>query len=158
MSRGWVYQERAALERIVAFGRDRVFWDCSQRLESNTLPSHHIEIHPHENINYNMARIGMAVLKHVSPAVPHTTRSLDDGLVAWKWIVKRYSVYDFTFTEDKPAAILGVAEMMSNAMKAQPAAIYTAYWAGLWLQYMFRQLAWKVARTGLRKTPHHAPS
>lgn len=90
-------------------------------------------------------------------AVPHTIDSYEDSLVEWQRIVERYSACDFTFMKDKPVAILGVAEMMSTAMKTQLRPIATAYWAGLWLRDMERQLAWTVARRGLRRN-NHAPS
>lgn len=88
-------------------------------------------------------------------AVPHTIDSYEDSLMEWQRIVQRYSVCDFTFMKDKPVAILGVAEMMSTAMKTQ--LLPTAYWAGLWLRDMQCQLTWTVARRGLRRN-NHAPS
>ena len=134
-----------------------MFWDCSERLESDVLPGYHIRLSLHRDRQSSYEPIGMAVPKHVSPAVPHTLNSLDDGLVAWRFIVKRYSASAFTFSKDKPIAILGVAEMISKILKAELETVSIAYWAGLWLQDMFRQLAWKVAQTGLRKNDH-APS
>lgn len=89
-------------------------------------------------------------------AVPHTIESYEDGLWEWQRIVERYGACDFTFMKDKPVAILGVAEMMSTAMKTQ-LPISTAYWAGLWFPHMERQLTWTLARHGLHKN-NHAPS
>ncbi|KAG6354919.1 hypothetical protein INS49_004000 [Diaporthe citri] len=147
MSRGWVFQERAASRRVIAFGRDQVFWDCSEALESDVLPDHHINLYHYrdENNHWNSDNaMGMAVPKLLTPGVPISFYSLGDGLVAWQFIVQRYSTCDFTFNKDKPVAILCVAQMMSDALKAQPTAISTTYWAGLWLQDMYRQLAWKA--------------
>lgn len=161
ISRGWVFQERAASRRIIAFGRDHVFWDCAGGLESDVLPSHRINLYHYsdeENRVGSGSRVmGMAVPKVLSPGVPKSFYSLEEALLAWQFIMKRYSACDFTFNKDKPVAILGVARMMSDALKAQPTGISTAYWAGLWLQDMYRQLAWRVGRTGLHKN-RHAPS
>lgn len=158
MSRGWVFQERAASRRVIAFGQDQVFWDCSEVLESDVLPDHHVNLYHDRDDNYlrdfEKDVIQIAVPKVLSPGVPRSFYSLGDGLVAWQFIVQRYSTCAFTFNKDKPVAILGVAQMMSDALKAQPTAISTAYWAGLWLQDMYRQLAWKAARTGLHKNCH----
>lgn len=60
LGRGWIYQERAASKRIVAFGRDQVFWDCSERLESDVLPGYHSSL---ESWMFN----GMAIPKHSTP-------------------------------------------------------------------------------------------
>lgn len=159
MSRGWVFQERAASRRVIAFGQDQVFWDCSELLESDVLPSHRITLYHHsdENRGSGYDVMGMAVPKILSPGVPKSFRSLGKGLVAWPFIVQRYSACAFTFNKDNAVAILGVAQMMSNALKVQPTAVSTAYWAGLWLQDMYRQLAWRVTRAGLRKNSD-APS
>lgn len=161
ISRGWVFQERAASRRVIAFGRDQVFWDCSEVLESDVLPDHHIRLYHYEDENTPGGSkdnaMGMAVPKVLSPGVPRSFYSLGDGLVAWQFIVQRYSACAFTFNKDKPVAILGVAQMMSDALKAQPTAVSTAYWAGLWLQDMYRQLAWKASHPGLQKNCH-APS
>lgn len=152
MSRGWVFQERAASRRVIAFGRDQVFWDCSEVLESDILPSYPIRLYYYmDNSLTPQLRMGMAVPKHLSPGVPQSFNSFDEGLVTWQFLVQRYSACAFTFNKDRPVAMLGVAQMMSNALNSQPAAISTAYWAGLWLQDMHRQLAWNAVHTGLRK-------
>lgn len=157
MSRGWVFQERAASRRVIAFGQDQVFWDCSELLESDVLPNYQITLYHHRDGNESYDVMGMAVPKILSPGVRKSFYSLDKGLVAWKFIVQRYSACAFTFNKDKPIAILGVAEMMSNALKVQPTAVSTVYWAGPWQRDIYRQLAWRVTRTGLPKTCH-APS
>lgn len=72
VTRGWVYQERAASKRIIAFGRDQVFWDCSERLSSDVLPGVGIYLqreddsdgHLYEN---HQDTFGMVIPKHVSP-------------------------------------------------------------------------------------------
>lgn len=157
MHRGWVFQEWAASRRVIAFGRDQVFWDCSALLQSDVLPGHRINEFPLKDSkldlpNLNEDVMGMAVSKHVFPEVfSRSYKSLEKGLLAWQDIVQRYSACGFTFNMDRAVAILGVAQMMSNALKAQPTAISATYWSGLWLQDMHRQLTWEVSCTGLRR-------
>lgn len=68
LGRGWIYQERAASNRIVAFGRDQVFWDCSERLESDVLPGYHISLEDWRlHTVKSKSPFGMAVPKHFTP-------------------------------------------------------------------------------------------
>lgn len=162
MRRGWVFQERAASRRVIAFGPDQVLWDCSEALESDVVPGHQTNLyHYSDRIKSSGEFKGMAIPKKLSSGVAQSYSTLEMGLMDWQFLVQRYSACRFTFNKDKAVAMLGVAEMMSNALTAQATATSpatsTAYWAGLWLQKMYWQLTWKVARTGLRRN-FHAPS
>lgn len=64
LGRGWIYQERAASNRVVAFGRDQVFWDCSELLESDILPGYRISL---ESWSDHITFFGMAIPKHLTP-------------------------------------------------------------------------------------------
>lgn len=160
MGRGWVYQERAASTRIIAFGQDQVLWDCSERLWSDVIPGLRIvqyQVLERDYDDMNNGLVRMAIPKQLSQAVPHTLSSLHEGYEAWRWIVRVYSSCAFTFDKDRPVAILGVAEMMRNALQDSPEALPATYWAGLWLQDIYRQLIWSVARKGVHRN-NHVPS
>lgn len=64
LGRGWIYQERAASNRVVAFGQDQVFWDCSELLESDILPGYRISL---ETWRDHITLFGMAIPKHLTP-------------------------------------------------------------------------------------------
>jgi hypothetical protein len=132
-SRAWTFQERYLAHRTLHFSADELFWECRERMASETFPD-----------GFPMATIHPI----------HQFPSRDD-LTSWCQTISIYSKADLTYTSDKMIAISGVARNFQERFPDQ-------YLAGLWKGNLGRQLCWAVqqrdTKPETKPTVYRAPS
>lgn len=174
--RGWVAQERILANRCIHFCRREIFWECRERILSESHPETTASLpgnspaHPilqlknfHGDHDVNSGNVGgwrrQLVDTGIWGAAAH-------GLVAWNQAVSYYSKCELTYVSDKLVAISGIARQLRPQ-------IGSTYLAGLWEGTLLTDLAWQrlvhvdadralddKAVTGTRDAagPYHAPS
>lgn len=141
-SRAWVCQERLLSPRILHFGVDEIFWECSLRRASETFPGGE----PAIDMIWSEAneRLVRAIDEnHKITSDPYA--GYGNPLSAWLEVAQWFSNCDLTYTSDKLFAIAGLAQYFQSKLDG------VDYLAGLWYKSLERQLLWKVDGAGLAK-------
>ncbi|KAF2182377.1 HET-domain-containing protein, partial [Zopfia rhizophila CBS 207.26] len=132
--RGWIFQERVLSRRILHFGKDQMFWECT---EGTFAEDGHIVIRrgirecgrPQDlfsKLTYS------SVLDASGPVSPETFAN------QWENLVSVYSTMKLTRQEDKLYAISGLAAAFQFHVQNDE------YVAGIWKNRLVRQLAWSI--------------
>jgi hypothetical protein len=108
--RGWVFQERLMAPRMLSFGKDRIYWQCDERVLNEYLPhglpgsGDMYDLHPRPPFT-----LADTVLRKQPP--PMLTKEKSAYLYkSWYLLVDYYSETDLTYPEkDKLAAIAAIA-------------------------------------------------
>lgn len=154
--RGWAFQERLLPGRSLHFGRDQIFWRCSQLFACESLP-HGIPLKPEEEsaeLEKTLARLRKEPVSETEFAEEH--KKIMD---MWEKLVEEYSGCVLTDEKDRLMALAGVA--MAIMIRLAPEASFRErYLAGLWESRLVWQLCWKLKdKTGQRPRPkYRAPS
>jgi hypothetical protein len=108
--RGWVFQERLMTPRMLVFGKDRIFWQCHERMVNEYLPyGLPGSGETYDTYNETPFTLPEIVLRSQPPS------TLDDEELSklyreWYLIVEYYSMTALTYPEkDKLAAIAAIA-------------------------------------------------
>ena len=140
-TRAWVVQERHLSSRIIHFGSNQVFWDCSSLAAC--------ELHPSGVPGWSTSYGGGLINSQELSAVIRNPPSGDPGLRHWSRIVEAYSTSQLTFQKDKLIALSGIVELTRRALLDESC-------AGLWRNKIEMQLAWLTTQ-GLSKPKRPVP-
>ncbi|KAI0199845.1 hypothetical protein F4808DRAFT_451252 [Astrocystis sublimbata] len=121
-SRGWVLQERALSRRSIFYTETQVYWECGEGVHCETLA---------RLKNARAAFLGDA--KFPNSALEYYR---DGRQMLVQDLYERYSKLAFTYSRDRPLAILGLQERLARAFNTQGA-------YGLFATYFARLLLWK---------------
>jgi hypothetical protein len=123
-SRGWVFQERLLAPRTVLFGKDQVYWECTDH------PSAICELMP--TFEHTPRYEGLNAMMYINSA--KSWRSDASSNQPWYQNVTRYSQTALTQPGDKLPAIAGVAKRFCLQDDQYFAGIFKSAlpWALLW--------------------------
>lgn len=128
-TRGCCFQESFLPRRTLHFTHREVFWECDERLASESFPS----------TIPSWAANRMQLKKQ-----PLT-------LDTWAKVVDEYSTRQLTFSKDKLVAVSGLAKIFELEMKDD-------YVFGLWKRDIEEQLCWNAKFPAQQFSPPTAPS
>lgn len=143
-SRAWAVQERLLAARVLHFGGEQLFWECSELTACESCPE---GISEHLKIPY--ARAGerdfaSKIWKLFFTPLPTSYRDFEmstegKGLAydVWRTTIRRYSRAKLTKETDKLVAISGLA-------KAIRSLLHDTYLAGLWQNSIEWDICWSV--------------
>lgn len=117
--RAWIFQERLLSPRTLCFS-DQLFWECREKLASETFP---IAI----DFNHGASNAKERAL-YIQPGDYNNFRR-------WYELLHSYLRCDLTFPKDRLAALGAVAEYSAGRLEA-------TYCAGLWRERMPACLLW----------------
>ncbi|RSL48535.1 hypothetical protein CEP54_012880 [Fusarium duplospermum] len=98
--RGWTLQERSLSNRVIHFGRDAVFWQCTGLQASECYPK-------------GVPRSDFfGSVKSTHQQLLHSKDTSREQALGKYWfqLVEEYSLMDFTYFEDRLVAIQGIAD------------------------------------------------
>lgn len=141
--RAWVCQERLLSPRILHFGANEVFWECSICRASETFPA------GEPFINYYNNGASETLVRAQSKIT-----TIAEAREAWLDIVAVFTMGALTLTSDKLFAISGLARVFQEKFDGSD------YLAGIWRADLERQLLWRVEGMGIasRSSDYRAPS
>ncbi|KAI0490385.1 hypothetical protein F4859DRAFT_520201 [Xylaria cf. heliscus] len=126
-SRGWVLQERALSRRTIFYTTTQVYWECGAGVHCETLS----RLHNPKAAFLGDARFPDSALKYYR----------DGRQMLVQDLYERYSRLAFTYSSDRPLAILGLERRLARAFGTRGA-------YGLFGAYFARLLLWR--RSGNR--------
>ncbi|KAH6959519.1 heterokaryon incompatibility protein-domain-containing protein [Fusarium avenaceum] len=132
-TRAWVVQERASALRTLFFGATGLFWECSQCQASESDVQGSID-----PLNPSWKRGINAVID--ASDVSHRAAAL---VRIWNQIRFEYTQCNLTYVSDRPVAISGLADFLSNATGLK-------YSHGVWLDIAPADLCWLPTSIGQR--------
>lgn len=112
--RAWVYQERKMSTRILHFGKQQLFWECSSMLQSES------------DLEGFVNKAGYLKSREVE----------EDPESGWRNIVEHYSKLRLTYEEDRLPAISAVVKRMQRLRQDD------VYIAGMWEKTLRHDLCW----------------
>jgi hypothetical protein len=136
--RGWVFQELLMAPRILVFGKDRIYWQCHERMANEYLP-HGLPgsggiYDTHAKTPFTLTEI---VLRSQPPS-KLTDEELSKLHREWYLIVAHYSMTALTYPEkDKLAAIAAIAGRFDRVLPRR-------YCAGLFEDDLPIGLLWQT--------------
>ena len=118
-SRAWIFQERLLSTRVLYFGKNQMYMECSSA------------------DFYEYLRTPLKALTNNFPRSKEALKvaNQDDALRQWNAIIQEYSTCDIGKGDDWLPALSGTASRLSKSLNAP-------YYAGLWRYKFVRQLAW----------------
>ncbi|KAF2655341.1 hypothetical protein K491DRAFT_553758, partial [Lophiostoma macrostomum CBS 122681] len=136
LDRSWVLQERILSPRVVHFGNEELWWECSGALTCE-------------------CGEGTGKRKYTT-SIPPTRRNIHDldGNLhgpAWNEIVNEYTELQLSFQSDIFPALQGLAKSMQAQTKPR-------YLAGLWEDTLLFDLTWLSHQVSKRPDKWRAPS
>lgn len=145
--RGWVLQERLLAPRVVYFGAQQVFWECSQAMACEAKP---------DGFSHILSKNAKGWISRMQSS---TAKSGHDeecnyfvkSYTGWSQIVCNYSDCDLTQLRDKLIALSGIAKEVQKLVKDE-------YLAGLWRDTLVHDLQWDVREEARRSQNYRAPS
>ncbi|KAI1618872.1 heterokaryon incompatibility protein-domain-containing protein [Exophiala viscosa] len=114
IKRGWCLQELCLSQRILHFVEDDMIWECAHQPFSR--PGIHTQA------------------RHL-----RTSDSVQEGLKGWLSIVEHYSSCQLTKTNDKLAAVAGLASVWPTQSDYSS---MDSYHFGIWAKYLHTSLLW----------------
>jgi hypothetical protein len=137
-ARAWVCQERCLAPRSLSFGQRELVWQCREHRASETFP--------------NRFDTGTVTIPGILSRLREPELSVQRLLEVWDSIVSDYSQGKLTYWSDKLVAISGIARLITQQLDMH-------YLAGLWREYMVRQLVWYTPVASVRPMDQYqAPS
>ena len=158
-TRGWVLQERFLAPRVLHFGLNQLFWECSQSSASEMFP---------EGLNHWISTLDNKQYWALNERLefPQTETQKDYSkryyykpkiyYRDWQDSVRLYSRCRLTVASDKLAAISGIARLIHDLLGGKD-----VYLAGLWKNELILFLYWEVLTKPSETTrvePYRAPS
>ncbi|CZR69604.1 uncharacterized protein PAC_19504 [Phialocephala subalpina] len=156
-SRGWVFQERLLAPRTIHFGKEQLFWECSELQPAcETLPGTTLtsgwNLRPddwefHRPFVWNM---NLEQSSKIHEFLGESTSETSYELQIWNFMVQAYSMTRLTYPEDKLPAIAGVAQRIAGVLQDD-------YAAGLFRKSLPNSLLW-WSTNAKRACDYRAPS
>lgn len=127
--RGWVFQERALARRTIHFTKNQTYWECGEGIRCETLT---------KMKNTRVAFLG-------DPNFPSYGMHGGKGgdIAFYEDLYEQYSRLSFSKIEDRPFAISGLEQRLSQALKEKGRSD-RGYW-GIFSDYWGRGLLWRRA-------------
>jgi hypothetical protein len=149
--RGWVLQERMCAPRILHFGKDQIFWECTKKVAAEVHPIFSRGMKPLEKSPLKTEDFGDLIQMTPKWSFGNIPQSLLGD--TWHSIVVSYMQCQLTKPEDKLVALSGIAKIFKKTVR-------TDYLAGLWLNELAKGLLWKVpiGTQATRPSVYRAPS
>ncbi|KAL6918374.1 hypothetical protein FSHL1_009802 [Fusarium sambucinum] len=123
LTRGWTTQERLLSERILHFGANCIFWECSGGYTSEIHPDHFVSAHDDFFMFKNIKTFNTEQLTEM-----------------WYYFVSEYSMKEFSIGSDRLPALSGVATLISDTCQQK-------YLAGIWESSIAEGLTWMAVST-----------
>lgn len=120
LERGWTAQERLLSNRILHFGANCIFWECSGGFTSEVHPDHFDSTHKTSEF-FQFKNI-------------HTFNT-EELMKIWYSFVIDYSLKEFSVGSDRLPALSGVASLVSSRCRQR-------YIAGIWESRVAEGLTW----------------
>lgn len=147
--RGWVLQERLLAPRIVHYGRQQLYWECSEVTSRQdgkhydvTTDDLRAGVNFKQSLDFNATGPFSSI---VDPPMPDKQSQPRQVIAArflqWYNVVAEYSTRRLTFSTDKLPAIAGIAKAFHTRFDA-------TYIAGLWKEDLIAGLAWTLGSPG----------
>jgi len=159
--RGWILQEYLLSPRMLFFGSNRMYWECTMSLQFEDFPmSDEIPIYRRPGDNSASLRTlaleyrGCHCLIPKSAMSPFETPSQSEVIYTWFQIIQDYTKRSLSVAEDKLPAVSAIASSLFSGNGEN-------YLAGLPKQALHEGLAWRVSSIdGLKnsKLPYRAPT
>lgn len=143
--RAWAYQEHMLSPRVLQFGSQEMYWECSgaKFCECRT----RYEILDRRTLGHRRNP-----KEDLQDALSNCVNNPDMMVAVWHGIIQKYSGRWLTFEKDKLPALFGVARLIEQRTKSR-------YYAGAWGHSIIPDLHWRV-RHHFRPNPEQylAPS
>ncbi|KAH7247842.1 heterokaryon incompatibility protein-domain-containing protein [Fusarium solani] len=125
LSRGWTTQERLLSRRILHFGANFIFWECTQGYATETDP---------DRLDSSHEPTDFLMIKEL-----HASK-LEDVMQFWYRFVSKYSLKKFSFDLDRLPALSGIAAIVQDRCQQK-------YIAGIWESTIPEGLTWMAVST-----------
>lgn len=147
--RAWCLQERQLSRQVLHICREEVFFECVRCLRHESERSPDDEFDP----NNEFWRFHVSLERKGPFAFPRKPSPDVYNVLSWCGIVEDYSRRNLSFSEDKLAAIAGLAKRAQRILGGD-------YLAGVWKHRLHIGLAWQIPQDmHARKAPvYRAPS
>ncbi|KAF5597145.1 serine threonine kinase [Fusarium pseudocircinatum] len=141
-TRGWVMQERALSRRTIHFTKTQVYWECGNGLKCERL----FKLSNPQSALFADSDFPKAILKYYKGG----------RITLFQNLYERYSRLNFSYSSDRPVAILGLEKHLSTALQTRGE-------FGVFEQYLARSLLWSRPENIFLKSitfqdNHHVPS
>ncbi|KAE8450778.1 hypothetical protein EG329_005691 [Mollisiaceae sp. DMI_Dod_QoI] len=168
--RAWVIQEYLFSPRILHFGKEQLFWECSTLYACESRPlgfGHDVDFVKKISALpvLGAQEVRKVELTHAAPSPTSTDTKVDgidnegtETIRAWTQTVERYSSCQLTNDEDKLIAISGIAERYHKKLLERSQCRYLAgVWSGT---HLISSLMWSPSPRGdsFRPNTYRAPS
>lgn len=134
--RAWIFQEKILSAKILSFGLEATYWQCTNPLGCVTMHCDNGDTRRPSSLS-GIPTIAMTL------ATGTTTRDLLAG-EKWLRIVRNYSGLSVSFPRDRVVAIAAVAELIGRTIRSR-------YIAGMWESDLLISLLWRRAHPDLRR-------
>ncbi|KAK5634665.1 hypothetical protein RRF57_010378 [Xylaria bambusicola] len=145
--RGWAFQEALLPPRLLVFGDLEPFIRCRTknviRKSLSCIEYHMSTLVPRRIIDNLVSRQYQEML-----STDHKDDTLD---FIWREIVEQYTLRELSITEDRPLAISGVIDFLSEAFSDE-------CYFGVWKSCPIVCLLWKAEPSEVRTTISHVPT
>lgn len=158
LNRAWAFQERLLAPRVLHFGPQELFWECTQGLDcecGDVKWARGKDMGGYMNRNTALElppKISHYAALHVGGA----KSSFDDTkrktklLARWADMVQEYTQRNLSFASDRLPAMAGLAGEMGERLSM-------TYCAGIWKESLPLGLLWEVAHMALIGRPINEP-
>ncbi|EMT71218.1 hypothetical protein FOC4_g10009716 [Fusarium odoratissimum] len=120
-TRGWVMQERALSRRTLHFTKTQVYWECGNGLHCERL----FKLSNPQSALFADSDFPKAILKYYKGG----------RITLFQNLYEKYSRLNFSYTSDRPVAILGLEKHLSSVLQTRGG-------FGVFEQYLARSLLW----------------
>ncbi|EWZ86176.1 serine/threonine protein kinase [Fusarium oxysporum f. sp. lycopersici MN25] len=120
-TRGWVMQERALSRRTLHFTKTQVYWECGNGLHCERL----FKLSNPQSALFADSDFPKAILKYYKGG----------RITLFQNLYEKYSRLNFSYTSDRPVAILGLEKHLSSVLQTRGE-------SGVFEQYLARSLLW----------------
>lgn len=166
-SRGQVMQERILSPRILHFGKDRIYWECSNLKTNEAFHINHAgSLEPRPPKPGRTKAIPLISPDEFSnPSIFELSRRLESDALTdtelalertreWCRIIQEYSSLELSFPDkDKLVALAGIAQHFGTLNLRSP----DQYHAGLFREDLPLGLLWHIRRSGYGSAPAPPP-
>jgi hypothetical protein len=152
--RGWTFQERLLSRRVIYYGQNQLFWQCSKsaRYEGRDDPEDHVSKR-HIHGSRTFGRLGLDYV--LNSSYPDTTSKLAAIMLEWMRIIQEYASKQLKMPVDIFPALSGIARRIAEKTGYH-------YRAGIWLEAVWISLLWvknvHVSQIDWRPRGYRAPS
>ena len=134
-TRAWVLQELYLAPRTLHYASSQLFWQCMHTFASERYANTHATP---EEVPIRMVYTAIDDDVYGDGNINDPVRLCEE----WGDIVEQYTSCDLTYSKDRPAAIVGVAQDFCSRFRECGMAI--TYLAGLWDYHILYDLLWYI--------------